>query len=86
MFNYDGSDDWHTMPVGEHECGIFIDTERSWTGYELTEKEMLETIRCPFCKKYPFKNNEIHVYDIVRIVCFKDTSELDEELDEIMNS
>lgn len=36
---------------------------------------MMETITCPHCGKFPFIDKEIHVYDIVRIVCFKSEKE-----------
>ena len=38
---------------------------------ELTEEEMRERIECPYCKQFPFGSEEIQVYDVVRIVCFK---------------
>lgn len=72
VFNWDGSDDEEELPVVEcEEDAFYIDTERNWTGYELDEEEMLDTILCPHCRKFPFKSTEIHVYDMVRVVCFK---------------
>lgn len=50
---------------------VCIETDRNWTGYELTEGEMAEDIRCPACGKFPFYKNEVQVYDVVRVVCFK---------------
>lgn len=47
------------------------ETTQNWTGYDLSEEEMLETITCPHCKQFPFKSKEIQVYDVVRVVCFK---------------
>lgn len=71
-FNRDGSDSYVSLPLVECEEGaVHIDTTQNWTGYELTEDEMNETIQCPHCKYFPFKKPEIQIYDIVRVVCFK---------------
>ena len=37
---------------GEYAIGLNIDT--SWCGYELSDEEKMEGIRCPHCGKYPF--------------------------------
>lgn len=72
VFNRDGSDCDAKLPLIECEEGAaYIDTTQNWTGYELTEDEMRETIECPHCKQFPFRNPEIQVYDIVRVVCFR---------------
>jgi hypothetical protein len=69
----DGSDRYENIQLVECEQdAIYIDTTRNWTGYELTEEEMPETIKCPLCKQFPFKSTEIQVYEIVRVVCFKE--------------
>ncbi len=71
VFNSDGSDVYLKLPVTEcEENAAYIDTDANWTGYELSEEEMRETILCPHCEQFPFKNTEIQVYDIVRVVCF----------------
>ena len=72
-FLYDGSDYDDTIAIEEDERynAVIMETERNWTGYELTEEEMREMIKCPYCKKFPFESEEIQVYDVVRIVCFK---------------
>ncbi|WP_072684021.1 hypothetical protein [Holdemania sp. Marseille-P2844] len=36
-----------------------------------SDDEKRETILCPNCKKYPFKDKEIQEYEIVRLVMFK---------------
>lgn len=54
---------------------VIIDTDSTWTGYKLSEEERLETIRCPYCREYPFQETEIQVREIVRIVMFKKESE-----------
>lgn len=77
VFNFDGSDDFVEEDIGEIECcdAVYISTYRNWTGYELSEEEQRETILCPHCEQFPFKSDEIGVYDKVEIVCFKGEEE-----------
>lgn len=71
-FLRDGSDTDIEQPIVECEHNAAcIETTQNWTGYDLSEEEMLETITCPHCKQFPFKSTEIQVYDVVRVVCFK---------------
>lgn len=71
-FNRDGSDSEHLTIIDEaDEDAVVIDATPNWVGNGLSEEEMLETIRCPHCGKFPFKSEEIQVYEIMRIVCFK---------------
>lgn len=65
----------HMYDEEQDECAVVIDTTPNWTGYELSEEEMMETITCPHCGKFPFNHKEVQVYDIVRIVCFKSEKE-----------
>lgn len=76
-FCRDGSDCFapHAYEQFDNDV-VVIDTTQNWTGYELSEEEMLETITCPHCGKFPFVNKEIQVYDIVRVVCFKENTEV----------
>lgn len=69
-FNYSGSDSFLKYSYNRIGDCISIVTDRNWTGYELSEEEILETIVCPHCGKYPFQSKEIHVYDEVEIVMF----------------
>lgn len=69
-FNYSGSDSFLKYSYNRIGDCISIVADRNWTGYELSEEEMLETIVCPHCGKYPFQSKEIHVYDEVEIVMF----------------
>lgn len=79
MFDRDGSDYWLKHAVEEYEQdAVVIDTYPFWTGYELSEEEMLETITCPHCNEFPFEDKEIQVYDIVRIICFKKGNTINE--------
>ena len=72
MFNLDGSDDDYEVPLTECEDNaVYFETNRSWTGYELSEEEQRERICCPKCCKYPFVQ-EVQVHDIVRVVMFKE--------------
>lgn len=76
LFHYDGSDSFvkHLYSECEEEDAdpaIVIETDRNWTGYELSEEEQTESIRCPHCRQFPFLHREVQVYETVRIVCFK---------------
>ena len=71
-FLRDGSDKYIEYPLSEvpENAGV-IDTNKNWTGYELSEEERRETIVCPNCKQFPFACKEIQEEEIIRIVCFK---------------
>lgn len=72
-FDYDGTDFFTKVPFKQvlHNA-IYFDTDINWTGYELTDEERKEGIKCPYCKKYPFDDKEeIQTYEYVRVVCFK---------------
>lgn len=70
-FSRDGSDHLIEVPVKEYQNNaIGIDTTQDWCGYDLTEEEQAETVLCPHCNEFPFRDREIQVYEIVRIVCF----------------
>ena len=72
-FMRDGSDAEDLPYIVENEISdyVFFETDANWCGYELMEEEMIELIRCPNCGKFPFKHEEVQVYDVVRVVCFK---------------
>lgn len=75
LFNRDGGDGNVILPLTEcEESAAYVDTTQNWTGYELSEEEQRETILCPKCKQFPFKNPEIQVHEYVRIVCFTEES------------
>lgn len=72
IFSYDGSDSDYLTNINEGEEGnVLFETNQNWCGYELSEEEMMEDIRCPHCNEFPFKHKEVQVYDVVRVVCFK---------------
>ena len=72
-FSFDGSDFDTVLKIEEddHYNAVIMETDREWTGYELSEREMRERLLCPYCKQFPFSNDEIQIYDVVRIICFK---------------
>ena len=78
IFNFDGSDDFVEEDIGEIECcdAVYISTYRNWTGYELSKEEQRETILCPHCEQFPFKSDEVNVFDKIEIQCFKGEEEM----------
>ena len=71
VFNCDGSDSEHQIPLTfdkETGCVVF-ETSQNWTGYELTDEERKEGIRCPNCGEYPFdKSVEIEFHEPVEVL------------------
>ena len=74
VFNRDGSDSSIDVPIEEFpEDAIVFETDQNWCGYDLSEEEMMDDIRCPCCGKFPGEpKHGIQVYDVVRVVFFKD--------------
>ncbi|MEE0896782.1 MAG: hypothetical protein U0L88_04035 [Acutalibacteraceae bacterium] len=83
-FAYDGSDYDTTLGIEEDENynAVIMETDKSWTGYELAEEEMRERMQCPYCKQFPFGSDEIQIFDVVRIVCFKSEQPTPKEIEE----
>lgn len=76
LFDIQGSDSFERLPL--HECddnAVYIEPGQIWTGYELSEEEQIDTIKCPYCNKFPFNEKDIQVEDVVRVVMFKDDEE-----------
>lgn len=72
-FQRDGRDCYIEYPICEcEERAVYFDSDANWAGYELSDEERLETIKCPYCNRFPFKKEEIQVHEIVRVVCFKE--------------
>lgn len=71
VFNYDGSDSELLIPLYfdvPNNCIIF-ETTQNWTGYELTDEERKEGIRCPHCGEYPFDSGvEIMFHEPVEVL------------------
>ena len=70
VFDRFGNDHWTHYPLDEHENGAYVDVDPNWTGDELSEAEMRETILCPYCQEYPMADEEIQTYNYVRVVMF----------------
>ena len=71
-FDKDGCDSDVAIPTQEYpENAVVLDATTAWTGFELSDEEMMGTISCPHCGKFPFESREIQVYHIVRLVMFK---------------
>jgi DNA-directed RNA polymerase subunit RPC12/RpoP len=70
VFNYDGSDSEYSIPITyEDEGCIHFSTTQNWTGYELSDTEQKDGIRCPFCHEFPFDaNEEIELYEPEEVV------------------
>ena len=78
-FDHEGADTFNIRYFDEEdEDAIVIETTQAWTGYELDEEEQSDTIRCPFCEKFPFYKNEVQVYNVVRLVCFDNDAETED--------
>ena len=72
FFDHEGADYYNGMPYEEHETdAVVIDVTPNWTGNELDEAELPDTIKCPICGQFPFENPEVQTYDFVRLVMFK---------------
>ena len=71
VFNYDGSDSDCSIPIvysKENGC-VSFSTSQKWTGYDLTDKEQKEGIRCPYCGKFPFDDSiGIEFYEPVEVM------------------
>lgn len=72
FFDREGDDHYEVCGYEQAEYdAIVVDVPPNWTGNELDESELPDTIRCPICKKFPFDNTEVQTYDFVRLVMFK---------------
>lgn len=74
MFNFEGADSFinHFIHEDKENGAVWFDITTNWTGYELSEDEMNDTIECPHCRKNPFNKKEIQVFNYVRVVKFTD--------------
>lgn len=80
LFDWEGNDAWGNVLISEvPDNAVYIDLPTNWTGYDMSEEEQSESIRCPFCRQHPFKKIEIDTHDFVRVVMFKHTVERKEE-------
>lgn len=75
-FSHEGDDYWHCSPIEEaDEDAILMETDYNWCGYGLTEEEYHNCIKCPICGDFPFKDTEVQLYEVIRLVCFKEETD-----------
>jgi predicted nucleic-acid-binding Zn-ribbon protein len=78
VFNYDGSDSDVTYSFDECENdAVVIDVDPNWTGNELNEDEVINTIHCPHCGKFPFENKEIQTRTHIAVAMFRKLENVD---------
>lgn len=78
-WDWDGSDSEIKIPLIEEQeednedynGGVYFETDANWVPYELSEEEQRECIKCPECGEFPFAEEEIQVYDVVHVHCWK---------------
>ena len=67
-----GSDCSISVDITECEKNaVVFETDKSWTGYDQDGEDANQDIRCTICGKNPFQNDEIQIFNIVRVVKFK---------------
>lgn len=72
FFDHEGADYMQKLPFTEYDTdAVVVEVTQNWTGYELSGGEMTETIYCPHCRQFPFKNLEIQTFDVTQVVMFK---------------
>ena len=82
-FTREGNDIDVSVPIIEYDNGaVSIETDSNWCGYDLSEEEKMECISCPCCGEFPFEHKEVQEYEILRLVCFKKISQLNQTLEE----
>lgn len=83
-FQRDGSDHFVDVAIKDYQNNaIGFETSQNWCGYWLTEEEQAETILCPHCDKFPFKDKEIQCHEIMRVVCFREIEKMNEEWEKV---
>ncbi len=74
-FLYDGSDQFLTRPIIEEKSSnaVVISASPNWVCSDgaLLDEDLTETIQCPHCGKFPFKDESVQVYPTIQLVCFK---------------
>ena len=69
-FLHDGSDAEYHFRGQENEGAMMFELPESWCGADLSEEEMMDSIKCPHCRKFPFSEAAgIGVQRVVCIVC-----------------
>lgn len=54
---------------------VTINADIRWYGYNSSEEEQIKTIKCPYCKGFPFIDKDIRTYKYMKIICFKKNKE-----------
>ncbi len=71
VFDHEGADDWVRFKIHPyHNEAVCVDLPMSWTGFDLSDEEARECIRCPQCKEYPFDDQEMHIHTQTTVVMF----------------
>lgn len=81
-FDREGKDFDEAIMIKEvgPENAVELDMDTNWCGYGLTEEEQREHIRCPYCNKFPFTDQEIQVYEYVKVIMFKESKNADKRI------
>lgn len=74
LFDREGADYDYNFQMAEPQEGVAeLMLPTCWCGYGLSEAEMMESIRCPHCGKFPFSESVgINIETVVHVVCFEE--------------
>lgn len=74
LFDCEGADYDCSFLFAEPEEGVAeMELPACWCGYGLSESEMMESIRCPHCDKFPFSESAgINIATVVKVACFEE--------------
>ena len=70
FFASDGSDRQEEIPLQKKDGRFYINYNPEfleWTAFDFDNNEQTDTIHCPKCGKYPFRNKKINSYSTVTI-------------------
>jgi DNA-directed RNA polymerase subunit RPC12/RpoP len=72
-FEHDGSDkDIECVLEEVPDNAVVFRIDDNWCGYGLDEDEQRDSIRCPYCDKFPFKYKEVQVQSFLEVAMFKE--------------
>lgn len=67
-----GSDCSISVDITECEKNaVVFETDKSWTGYDQDGEDANQNMCCPICGANQFQNDEIQIYNILRVVKLK---------------
>ena len=76
MFTHEGYDVEIKVDLDDLGNGVYgADVSTEWTGYLVDEEEQVDTIMCPKCRQFPFKDKEIGVQEVVRLTFWGEVTE-----------